>query len=228
MGKEDFNRELNARKESVKLTDKKIAELFSKKGAKSIDDLYYEIGKNTISPGSAVNALIGNKEYTEEQLIQRINESIYLDNKSDSNIIVEGINNPSIKLSNCCTPIPGDRITGYISKGTGIAVHRTKCNNLQSLDENRYIEVFWGTDTSRLYTVSIKIIVANRDNVLAEIINSITSSRGKVTQVAASTNKLLEGVVKLKVSIHNKKELQNVIVNLQKISDVYSIERMMK
>ena len=228
MGKEDFNRELNARKESVKLTDKKIAELFSKKGAKSIDDLYYEIGKNTISPGSAVNALIGNKEYTEEQLIQRINESIYLDNKSDSNIIVEGIQNPSIKLSNCCSPIPGDRITGYISKGTGIAVHRTKCNNLQSLDENRYIDVFWGTDTSRLYTVNIKIIVSNRDNVLAEIINTITSSRGKVTQVAASTNKRLEGVVKLKVSIHNKSELQNIIVNLQKISDVYSIERMMK
>jgi GTP pyrophosphokinase len=228
MGKEDFNRELNARKESVKLTDKKIAELFTKKGANSIDDLYYEIGKNTISPGSAVNALIGNKEYSEEQLIQKINDSIYLDNKSDSNIIVEGIANPSIKLSNCCSPIPGDRITGYISKGSGIAVHRTKCNNLQSLDENRYIEVFWGSDTSKLYTVNIRIIVSNRDNVLAEIINTITSSRGKVTQVAASTNKRLEGVVKVKVSVHDKNELQNIIVNLQKISDVYSIERMMK
>ena len=228
MGKEDLNRELNARKESVKLTDKKIVELFSKKGANSIDDLYYEIGKNTISPGSAVNALIGNKEYSEEQLIQKINDSIYLDNKSDSNIIVEGIANPSIKLSNCCSPIPGDRITGYISKGAGIAVHRTKCNNLQSLDENRYIEVFWGSDTSKLYTVNIRIIVSNRDNVLAEIINTITSSRGKVTQVAASTNKRLEGVVKVKVSVHNKNELQNIIVNLQKISDVYSIERMMK
>mgnify|MGYP000958235064 FL=1 len=228
MGKEDFNRELNARKESVKLNDKKIAEFFSKKGANSVDDLYYEIGKNTLSPVSAVNALVGNKEYTEEQLIQKINASIYLDNKSDTNIFVEGIQNPSIKLSNCCSPIPGDRITGYVSKGTGIAVHRTKCNNLQSLDENRYIDVHWGPDTTKQYTVNIKLIVSNRDNVLAEIINTITSSRGKVTQVAASTNKALEGIVKIKLSIHDKAELQNIITNLQNIPDVYSIERMMK
>lgn len=228
MGKEDFNRELNNRKESVKLDDKKISALFSKKGANSVEDLYYEIGKNTISPGSAINALVGNKEYSDEDLIQKINESVYLDRKSDTNIIVEGINNPSIKLSNCCSPIPGDRITGYISKGTGIAVHRTRCNNLQGLDHNRFIDVYWGNDLSKLYSVNIKIIVSNRDNVLAEIINSITSSRGKVTQVAASTNKRLEGVIKLKLQVHDKSEMENIIVNLQKISDVYSIERMMK
>ena len=228
MGKEDFQRELNNRKENIKLDDKKIAKLFSQKGAHTVEDLYYEIGKNTISPGSAVNALVGGTEYTDEALIQKINTSVYLDQSSDANIIVEGILNPSIKLSNCCSPIPGDRITGYVSKGTGIAVHRTRCNNLQSLDENRYIEVFWGNDTSKLYNVNIKLIVSNRDNILAEIINSVTSSKGKVLQVAASTNKRLEGVIKLKVSVHNKKELESVIINLQKISDVYSIERMMK
>ena len=70
--------------------------------------------------------------------------------------------------------------------------------------------------------------MSNRDNVLAEIINSVTSSKGKVIQVAAATNKLLEGVIKLKVSIHNKGELETLITNLQKISDIYSIERMMK
>ena len=228
MGKEDFNRELNNRKESIKFDDKKIIELFSHKGANSIEDLYYEIGKNIISPNSAINALIGEKKYTDEALIQRINDSVYLDNKSDTNIIVEGVMNPSIKLSNCCSPIPGDRITGYISKGSGIAVHRSRCNNLQALGDERYIDVYWGNDESKQYTVNIKIIVSNRDNVLAEIINSITSNRGKVIQVAASTNKRLEGVVKVKISIHNKTELEKIIVNLQKTSDIYSIERMMK
>ena len=228
MGREDFTRELQSRNVNVELNDKRVNELFHKKGAKTVEDLYYEIGKNTISPGNAVNSLIDKEEYTEEDLIQRINTSVYLDQKSDTNIIVEGLHTPSIKLSNCCTPIPGDNITGYISKGTGIAIHRTKCNNLQSLDKNRYIEVFWGNDTSRQYSVNLKIIASNRDNVLAEVINTITSTKGKVVQVAASTNKNLEAIIKLKVSIKNKKELDNVIVNLQKISDVYSIERMMK
>ncbi len=228
MGKEDFLREVQSRNADFELTDKIVMKLFQKKGANSIDDLYYEIGKNTLSPGSAVNALVGKTEYTEEELIQRINTSVYLDRKSDSNIIVEGLKNPSIKLSNCCTPIPGDEITGYISKGTGIAVHRTQCNNLKNLDKNRYIEVFWGNDTSKQYSINLRIIVQNRDNVLAEIINTITSLKGKVIQVAASSNKALEGVIKLKVSIKNIDELENIIRNLQKVKDIFTIERMMK
>lgn len=228
MGKDDFNKELNSRNTNITLNDKVVAELFRKKGAKSVEDLYFEIGKNTISPVSAVNALIGDLEYTEEDLIQKINQSVYVDQKSESNIIVEGLDNPSIKLSNCCTPIPGDKITGYISKGVGIAVHRTKCNNLAALDKNRYIEVFWGNDTTKLYNVNIKLIVSNRDNVLAEIINTITAANAKIVQVAASTNKLKEGIVKLKLSLGNKEILSNVIRNLQKLKGVFSIERMMK
>lgn len=228
MGREDFQREIQQRNVHVELNDKRVNEIFHKKGAKTVEDLYYEIGKNTISPGSAVNHLIDKEEYTEEDLIQKINESVYLDRKSDTNIIVEGLKNPSIKLSNCCTPIPGDPIKGYISKGTGIAVHRSECNNLQSLDSNRYIDVFWGNDDSKQYTVNIRIIVQNRDNVLAEIINTVTSTKGKVVQVAASTNKNLEAIIKLKVSIKNRKELEAIIRNLENIPDVFSIERMMK
>ncbi len=229
IGKEDFQREMLANNLTIKLTDKLVSSLFSHKGANTIDDLYFEIGKNTISPVSAVNSLKGETKYTEEDLIQKINEA---SNKTQienvSNVYVEGLKNPSIRLSNCCTPIPGDEIIGYVSKGVGIAVHRSKCNNLKGLDPNRYINVHWGTDTSRSYEVNIKIIVSNRDNVLAEIINTVTSSKGKITQVAASSNKRHEGVIKLKLSIKNKSELQNIIINLQKISDVYSIERMMK
>lgn len=228
IGKEDFQRELQSKNLAIKLTDKKISKLFSHKNANTVEDLYYEIGKNAISPVSAVNCLETKVKYTDEDLIQRINESPSQVIKSVSNIIVEGLKNPAIRLSNCCTPIPGDKIMGYVSKGVGIAVHRAKCNNLSGLDPNRYIDVFWGTDTSRSYEVNIKLTVANRDNVLAEIINTITSSKGKVQQVAASTNRRLEGVIKLKLSIKNKKELVNIIVNLQNISDIYSIERMMK
>lgn len=228
MGREDFQRELQQRKLTIKLTNKKVQEFFSKKGVNSIDDLYYEIGKNVISPNSAINSLIDKEEYTEEDLIQRINESVYLDQKNDTNIVVDGLQNPSIKLSNCCTPIPGDPIMGYISKGTGIAVHRKECNNLQALDPNRLIDVNWGNDTTTQYTVNIKLIVQNRDNVLAEIINTVTSYKGKVIQVAASTNKRLEGIIKLKLSIKHRRELDQIIRHLENIPETYSIERMMK
>jgi len=229
IGKEDFQREMQSKNLTTKLTDKLISSLFSHKGANSVEDLYYEIGKNTISPVSAVNSLAGETKYTDEDLIQKINDASSKSQiKSVSNIVVEGLKNPSIRISNCCTPIPGDKIIGYVSKGVGIAVHRAKCNNLKGLDPNRYIDVKWGTDNNRSYEVNIKMIVSNRDNVLAEIINTITSSKGKVIQVAASSNKRHEGVIKLKLSIKNNSELQTIIINLQNIKDVYSIERMMK
>jgi len=228
MGKDDFQKEIQSKNVVISLTEKKITELFAHKGAKTIEDLYYEIGKNTISPVSAVNSLIGETKYTDEDLIQKINESKTVISKSVSNIFVEGLKTPSIRLSNCCTPIPGDKITGYVSKGVGIAVHRTKCNNLKGLSKKRYIDVYWGTDTHREYVVNIKIIVSNRDNVLAEIINTVTTNKGKIIQVAASTNKRREGIVKLKLHIKNKAELGTIILSLQKISDVFSIERMMK
>jgi GTP pyrophosphokinase len=227
-GKEEFQRELSKHSSDIKLTDQLVHETFKNKGVKSIEDLYYEIGKNIISPKSAVNNLVGEEDYTEEELINRINDSVFVDQKSDSNIIVKGIDNPSIKLSNCCTPIPGDRIKGYISKGAGIAVHRVRCNNLQSLDQNRLIDVYWGNDDTKTYQVNLKIIASNRDNVLAEIINTITAKKGKVTQVAASTNRRLEGVIKLKVVIKNKAELEHIILSVQNIKNIISIERLMK
>ncbi len=228
IGREDFQKEISQRGITLKLTDKEIEKALGKKGIRSVEDLYYEIGKNTISPGSAVNSLLEKEGFTEEDLIQRINESNFYKTTGNTNIIVEGLKTPSVKLSNCCTPIPGDAITGYVSKGTGIAVHRSECNNLKSMDSNRLIKVRWGKDDSIQYEVNIKIVVQNRDNVLAEIINNITSNKGKVLQVAASTNSRLEGVIKLKIGIHNRIELEKIIRSLEIVPDVFSIERMMK
>jgi len=228
MGKEELQKAIQAKKAQVELTDKNVTELFQQKGVKNVDDLYMEIGKNTISANIALNALIGEEKYSEKDLIESINRHKTKETETDQSVIVEGLDNPSIKLSNCCTPIPGDRITGYISKGSGIAVHRTRCNNLQSLDKGRYIDVNWSKDRSTIYSVNLRLLVTNRDNILAEIINTVTANGSKVNQVAASTNKRSEGVIKLKVGVKHKKELDNVIVNLQKVKGIFSIERLMK
>ncbi len=228
MGKEEFSKELQHRNVEVTLNDKIAFEHFQHKGVKVVEDLYYEIGKNTLTANSAINELIGEEKQKDRDLIASINRKQPKETSGDTNIVIEGVGNPSIKLSNCCTPIPGDRITGYVSKGTGIAVHRTRCNNLQNLDEGRYIDVEWGHDLSRIYNVNLKIIVSNRDNILAEIINTVTANKSSVIQVTASTNKRSEGIIKLKVGVHHKTELENAIVNLQKVRGVFSIERLMK
>jgi GTP pyrophosphokinase len=228
LGKEDLLRELHKRHHTETFSDKEVAALFSKKGVNSLDDLYYEIGKNTIKPVNAANSLIGTVEYTEQDLINQINKQADTPKKAASEVVVEGLDNPSLKLANCCSPVPGDEIVGYVSKGVGIAVHRKACKNVQNFDEDRLIDVAWGSNEGVSYNVNLKLMVSNRDNILAEIVNTITASKCKVNQVVASTNARGEAIMKLKVGVHAKDELDVIIQNLNKVKDVYAIERPMK
>ncbi len=229
MGKEELHREIDSRQKTISLNDKLAAEYFSQKGVKSLDDLYYEIGKNIISAKGAANLLLKEEgTFSDEDLIESINRPRKESKQTDSNIVVEGIDNPSVKLSNCCTPIPGDAIKGFITKGSGIAVHRSECKNLQNLESDRFIDVYWANDHKELHDINLKLLVMNRDNILAEIINTITSNGGKVNQVTASTNKRSEGIIKIKVGVHEKSELDHVTINLKKINGILNIERLMK
>jgi GTP diphosphokinase / guanosine-3',5'-bis(diphosphate) 3'-diphosphatase len=135
------------------------------------------------------------------------------------------LTNPSVKLANCCTPIMGDDIVGYVTKGTGIVVHRVECKNVETFIKDRLLDVFWGESTTKKYETNLRITVLNRDNILAEIINSVTSSKGKLNQVSAQVNRSKEGLIKLKVEVGNLMELDSVLLNIQKIKGVYSIER---
>jgi len=232
IGQTEFEKEVSLKKVQITLTDKLVKDLFETKGVKTVEDFYYEIGKNIISPIGAINLITGKDTLTEEELIEKINK--VPDNlkqqklrtlHSDINIIVEGLTNPSVKLANCCNPVLGDEIVGYVTKNSGIVVHRDVCKNVSTFEQERLIDVFWGANITKKYETNLKIIVMNRDNVLAEIINMATSSKARVNQVSAQTNRVKEGIIRLKIEIGNVLELDNVIANLQKIRGIYSIER---
>lgn len=88
------------------------------------------------------------------------------------------------------------------------------------------IDVSWGNNTSKRYVTNLKIGVLNRDNILAEIINAATSSKAKIAQVSAQSNDVKEGTIRMKIEIGSVLELDNVIANIQKVKNVYSIERL--
>ncbi len=231
-GKEEFDKEVQSRHVQVVLTDKIAKDLFGNKGIKSVEDMYYEIGKNILSPIGALNLITGKDIITEEELLEKINKP--QDEKrqgktrtlhSEINIIVEGLTNPSVKLAHCCNPVLGDEIVGYVSKNAGIIVHRKQCNNLTYFASQRLIDVFWGANITKKYETSLKIIVQNRDNVLADIINAATSAKAKINQVSAQTNKVHEGIVRMRIEIGNVVELDGVINNIQRVRGIFSIER---
>lgn len=234
-GKEDFERV--SKSENIVLEefdDKIISEKFGKTGVNTIEDLYFEIGKNTLSAKSVINRLIGKTDKVDEEaLLKHYSEDnikrITRRSHNEYGIIVDGLDKTNIKLANCCHPIMDDNIIGYVSKGNGIVVHRLECHNVKNVNQDRFIQVIWDREfNKKVYESIFKVVSFDRKNIVAEMINIINSTTATILSISSGQNKEGDLVTKIKVSIANVEDLKNVFSNLSKIGDVYRIERVFK
>lgn len=225
-GKDEIEKEIYASKANTDLNDAFVKKFFNKNKIETVEDLYIEVGKKNISSKTVIAKMLG-VEVSKEQTLQKQMErnQRVLQTNNDTGVVVEGLPNPQIRLGNCCNPIPGDKIVGYVSKGSGIIVHTNDCNNLISLDENRLIEVYWDLTTIRKFPCRIKITANNKNNVFSSIINTINASDNKIVNISANNKQNNELIVKTKLITTSKVDLEKLIINLKKLNDVYQIER---
>lgn len=225
-GRDSVEKELAIKQIDIELTDRFVRENFSKNNVNSLEELYLEIGKGIISPKTVSGKLSG-VTLTQEESIKKQMEKAnrVLTTNSETGVVVEGLTNPQIKLGNCCSPIPGDRIYGYITKGNGIVVHRGGCNNLEFLSSQRLLDLKWATNITRQYSVWIKINANQNQTLLTDVINVVNSSQMNVLSITANNNDNLTTLVKLKLLVSNANELERLIVNLKKIKAIFNIER---
>lgn len=227
MGKDAIEKEAAAQKADLsKIDDDWAVKNFSKQMVKSLESLYIEVGKGLISEKTVIAKIIG-KELDKEALLKRQLDRAQriLTTTHESGIIVEGLTSPQIKIANCCLPIPGDEIVGYVTKGSGIAVHHKDCPNLNDLKEKRLVDVYWATNIERKYPTRIKIVGANRDNILGDIISIINASSVTIAEINAISNQKLESITTLKLLVKNNQELESMMLKLMKVQDIYLIER---
>lgn len=231
-GKEEFALALKAENSSLKINDKMVVDLFGKYDIKSLDDFYYEMGKGSISPRGAVNRLLGNNVFDEETLLKQYDsDKRVVRHKTINNygIIIDGLDKAKIHLANCCHPVMGDPIIGYVSKGSGIVVHRIECHNVLNSQGERFIDVSWDPEfNSHGYEALLHITSFDRKNILADVINSLNSTAVSISTINSGKNKNGDISIKVKLFVKNLEVLNNAIVNLQKIPDIYEIERVIK
>ena len=226
-GEADLEREKVANKVTVSLDDEFVKTHFGKNNITTVEDLYVEIGKGTVSSKTVVTKLLGTQILDRDTYLQKQvekNQRI-LTTHSDTGVVVEGLSNPQIKLANCCYPIPGDKIIGYVSKGSGIVVHSKNCVNVGTLEAERLLDLEWATNIERKYPVSIKISASQTNGIITDIINTVNSYNLGIAQINTSTNQNFETTIKLKILVKNKLQLDNLIVNLQRVPHVHGIER---
>jgi GTP pyrophosphokinase len=229
-GKNYLNQELSQNKITYTFDDKFVQDNFTKNNISTVEDMYLEIGKGILSSKTVV-AKINSTEtgkFDEEKLQKSIDKNNRkLVTTSETGVVVEGLTNPKIRLGNCCLPIPGDKIIGFITKGNGIVVHNCNCQNLASLEKERRIELEWASDIKRKYPTGIKILGKSRTGLLMDIMNALSSFNIGVSDLNVKNDLNLESVIKIKVLVNNLDELQTLIVNLKKIEGIYNIERVL-
>ena len=172
------------------------------------------------------------EEVGDEALIRQYNDDERR-HKSSSNafgILVEGIDKAQIKIACCCHPVPGDPIVGFVSKGNGIIVHRFECPNVRNSDQNRFIDVYWDKDAelSKTFESVISILSYNRKNILSEIINVLNATTVSISNISSTKTRQGELLTRIKFFVKDADVIENAIVNIKKISDVYTVERVMK
>lgn len=226
VGKSELENEMQTQKIVFDLNDKWVKENFNKNNIFTVDDIYYEIGKNSLS-AKTVCLKIQGTNFSSEDMLQKQMEKTrkILTTNSETGVVVDGLPNPQIKLGSCCYPIPGDEIIGYITKGNGIVVHRCECNNLKNLGLERTIHLDWASNISRKYPTCIRVSAMQKDTLIGDLMTCINSLGLSIASINAVNTPDLQTIVKLKVLTSNLNELNNLIVNMKKIEAVHNIER---
>ena len=146
-----------------------------------------------------------------------------MNNKND--ILVEGLDDIKVSLSGCCKPIPGDNIIGYITKGSGITVHRAICQNISDLDE-RLINVKWNNELTKKYYTDILIHTNTTDNLLDIITKA--SLNGITIDSISTVNKSEYKVYSLTVLVENTEKLNKFMLDLTNLPFTLNVERLLK
>ena len=148
-------------------------------------------------------------------------------NKANHGILVEGEGGLLVRLARCCNPIPGDSITGYITRGRGVSIHRADCPNvLNSHDEvERMIEVAWDINVDKLYTVTIEIICTDKAGVLNSLMMVPAESKINISSINARTHKNKTATVIMGLNVTNAAQIEHIMMNFRRLKDVYSVYR---
>lgn len=211
------------------MDQKRLESILTSLSFKSVDDLYVGIAMKRVSLQSIVDRLVKNRSnMLQDQEIMKIynKQPAHVTKHSSCGVIVPGVDTIAVSLANCCRPIPGDSIIGYISKGQGVKVHRADCPNIVN-EKKRLIPVQWeeGLDEKQ-YEVNLIIHSDDRNYLLSDIVTTLQQCNVYLKHVdSAVDDGNLEATTKLTVSVKNAAHLQNLISNLKKVRSVNEVIR---
>ena len=216
--------------------------IMEKYGFKDWESVCAAVGHGGLKEGQIINKMqeLYDKDHAKlisnEEIFQNLveaNKDKVPNAKAKGGIVVEGIHDVAVRFSKCCSPIPGDEIVGFVTRGRGVSIHRTDCVNvinLSDMDRDRLIDAEWQkteAKTDERYMADINLYSNNRNGLLADITKALTEKNINITSMNVRTSKQGTATISLAFEISNKEELISIIDRLRSIEGVIDIERTM-
>ncbi len=209
-------------------------------GFQDWDSVLAAIGHGGLKEGQILNRMQElydqdhRREMTEAEIMAEVEENAQINrertNKSCSGIVVRGIHDVAVRFSKCCSPVPGDEIIGFVTRGRGISIHRTDCINILNLpeiDRNRLIDAEWQQEeaTGGKYLAEISIYANNRNGLLADISRALTEKEIDILALNTRVSKQGTATILVSFEIGSREELQRITDKIRIIESVIDIER---
>lgn len=232
-GKESIARQL--RKQGAPLqkifAGQSLLELAHELKYPDITALYAAVGDGHISAASVVEKLLnllGVEEQEFASLDVNVGASISRKRISDSGVEVIGVDDLLVKLARCCTPVPGDEITGFITKGSGVSVHRQDCINVGDLQEHqgdRFVSVRWTPGANSIFLVNIQVEALDRARLLSDVTRALSDNAVNILHASVSTAKDRTAFSKFTFEMADASHLEAVLKSVRAVPGVYDVYR---
>ena len=196
-----------------------------------IDALYSAVGDGHVSAASIIEKLVasmGAEDSHPEPTIENIPTGIQATRRTSSAVEVEGVDDVLVKLARCCTPVPGDSIMGFITKGSGISVHRDDCinaNDLRTHQGERVVAVKWLAGAASVFLVNIQVEALDRSRLLADVTRTLSEQHVNILSAAVSTSKDRVAISRFTFEMADAKHLDSVLAAVRGIEGVYDVYR---
>ncbi|MFM1652410.1 RelA/SpoT family protein [Brevibacillus sp. B_LB10_24] len=231
-GQQMIEAEIKARGFEVKavMTEENLKEAAAKFNFQGEEDMYAAVGYGGLTASQIVTRLTDKlRRDREEQQVPEVKPApAHHVRRSESGVRVEGVENLLVRISRCCTPVPGDDIIGFITRGRGVSVHRRDCPNVLAEDcSERLIPVYWEGDLKHNYNVDIEITGSDRNGLLNDVLQVVSETKTNISAVSGKADRNRVATIHMTIAISNIDHLQKVVERIKRIKDIYSVRRIL-
>jgi GTP pyrophosphokinase len=197
---------------------------------KDITSLYAAVGEGQVSAQSVVRRLVealGGEEGASEDLAEATpaTRPSRVRAQTDPGVTIKGVDEVWVKLARCCTPVPGDGIVGFVTRGSGVSVHRSDCANVTSLEPSRFVDVEWAPTASSVFLVAIQVEALDRARLLSDVTRVLSDQHVNILKASVTTTRDRVAISRFIFEMGDTRHLGHVLNAVRGVEGVFDAYR---